>query len=197
MDNIENYWTQRYRNKSTGWDVGYPTTPIKNYIDQLGDKTIAILIPGAGNAYEAEYLFKNKFSNCKVIDISNAPLEAFKKRVPLFPQKNVIQGDFFEHQGAYDLILEQTFFCSFPPTADNRNAYAKKAFELLKPGGKLVGLWFDVPLTTDMLKRPFGGTIDEYKSYFDPYFETIIFEKCYNSIPPRQGTELFGIFVKK
>jgi hypothetical protein len=30
-------------------------SPIKNYIDTLKDKDIAILIPGCGNTYEAAY----------------------------------------------------------------------------------------------------------------------------------------------
>ncbi len=47
----ENYWTNRYKIESTGWDIGYASTPLKEYIDQLSDKTIRILIPGAGNAY--------------------------------------------------------------------------------------------------------------------------------------------------
>jgi hypothetical protein len=33
--------------------------PIKNYIDTLKDKDIAILIPGCGNTYEAAYLLKD------------------------------------------------------------------------------------------------------------------------------------------
>lgn len=55
----ETYWTTRYKEKKTGWDIGYPSTPIKAYADQLTDKQLKILIPGAGNAYEAEYFFLN------------------------------------------------------------------------------------------------------------------------------------------
>jgi methyl halide transferase len=52
----ENYWTNRYETASTGWDLGEPSMPLKTYIDQLENTAIKILIPGAGNAYEAEYL---------------------------------------------------------------------------------------------------------------------------------------------
>jgi len=41
------YWTERYDEDRTGWDIGYPSTPIKSYIDQLDDKALKILIPGA------------------------------------------------------------------------------------------------------------------------------------------------------
>ncbi|MEL6720043.1 MAG: SAM-dependent methyltransferase, partial [Bacteroidota bacterium] len=102
--------------------------------------------------------------------------------------------DFFQHQGQYDLILEQTFFCSFLPTMQNRKAYAQKMYELLKPKGKLVGLWFEIPMRD---KRPFGGTKEEYLSYLEPLFQVKTFEQCHNSIPPRQENELFGIFKKR
>ena len=191
------YWTQRYKEERTGWDIGYPSTPLKEYIDQLEDKAQKILIPGAGNGYEAAYLWEQGFKNVYVLDISQEPLKVFEERNPAFAEANILRGNFFEHDGQYDLILEQTFFCSFVPLAENRNAYARKMAALLKPNGKLVGLWFDFPLTGDMEKRPFGGTREEYMTYLSPYFKTKLLERSYNSIPPRDGKELFGIFLKK
>jgi len=191
------YWTQRYAENRTGWDIGHVSTPIKEYFDQILDKNIKILIPGAGNAYEAEYLFTKGFRNIFVLDISQTPLDAFAQRVPDFPESQLLLDDFFSVTGSYDLILEQTFFCSFIPTTKNRTAYVKQMASLLKPQGKLVGLWFDFPLTKDMEKRPFGGNKALYLSYLQTYFNTKTFEKCFNSIPPRQGNELFGIFIKK
>lgn len=193
----QDYWTQRYQDKNTGWDIGYPSTPLKEYIDQLENKSLSILIPGAGNAYEAEYLWKQGFKNIHVMDISEFPLKQFQERISDFPISNLLQEDFFQHKGQYDLIFEQTFFCSFVPTAENRNAYAKQMANLLKPGGNLVGVWFDIPLIDNMEKRPFGGKKEVYLEYLSPYFEKIIFEPCYNSIPPRIGNELFGIFRNK
>ena len=180
----------------TGWDIGGPSTPLVKYFDQLADKQRKILIPGAGNAYEAEYLWAQGFSNVHVLDIAPQPLAALQKRVPDFPAEQLIQANFFEHEDNYDLIIEQTFFCSFDPTKANRSAYAKKMAELLKVGGKLVGLWFNHPLF-EGARRPFGGTKEEYLGYLAPYFETQSFADSYNSIPPRQGRELFGIFVRK
>lgn len=192
----KNYWTNRYENDLVGWDIGYPSTPLKVYFEQLENKELTILIPGAGNAYEAEYLYRNGFKNVFVLDVSEIPLKAFKKRNPDFPEAQLIIQDFFSHRGQYDLIIEQTFFCSFPPLESTRKAYAKQMFNLLNPKSKLVGLWFDIPLTTDLEKRPFGGDKDLYLSYFDKHFSIKTFSNCYNSIPERQGKELFGIFEK-
>jgi thiopurine S-methyltransferase len=192
----EKYWTQRYKENRTGWDIGYPSTPLKAYIDQLTNKSIRILIPGAGNAHEAAYLWQEGFTNVFVMDVSSIPLETFAKRNPEFPRKQLLHEDFFTHQDQYDLILEQTFFCSFVPTAKNRFGYARQMSMLLKPSGKLVGVWFNIPLTDDMEKRPFGGYAALYLKYLSKYLEVISFKPCYNSIEPRQGIEIFGIFKK-
>ncbi len=193
----KNYWQNRYETKSTGWNIGFPSTPIKEYFDQVKDKKLRILIPGAGNAYEAEYLHKQGFTNVFVMDIASQPLENLSERVPTFPKKNLICENFFEHQGEYDIIVEQTFFCSFPPLKENRQAYANQMANLLGKGGKLIGLWFSFPLKGDLIKRPFGGTKTEYLTYFDSLFEIITFENCYNSIPPRMGNEFFAVMKIK
>ena len=36
----EAYWTLRYQEDRTGWDIGSPSTPIKSYIDQLEQKDL-------------------------------------------------------------------------------------------------------------------------------------------------------------
>ncbi|WP_339609587.1 SAM-dependent methyltransferase [uncultured Planktosalinus sp.] len=192
MELDKDFWEKRYKAQETGWDIGSVSNPLKAYIDSLEDTSIAILIPGAGNSYEAEYLYNKGFKHVDVIDIAKQPLENFHKRVPGFPKENLIQTDFFEWSKTYDLILEQTFFCALDPAL--RPAYTKKINKLLNPNGKLAGVLFDFPLTEE--GPPFGGSREEYLTYFEPYFTVKKLEKCYNSIPPRAGNELFSIFEK-
>ncbi|WP_298262586.1 methyltransferase domain-containing protein [uncultured Lutibacter sp.] len=187
------YWEAKYEQQKTGWDIGYISTPIKEYIDQLKDKTIKILIPGGGNGYEAEYLLKSGFKNVNVLDIAAQPLKNLQKRSPNFSKNQLIQQDFFEHSKTYDLIIEQTFFCALDPVL--REKYANKMFDLLNPKGKLIGVLFDFELTNE--GPPFGGSLIEYIQLFYAKFEIKILEKCYNSIKPRKGKELFFIFEKK
>lgn len=187
------FWSLRYEENQTGWDIGEISRPLKEYIDQLEDKNLKILIPGAGNSYEAEYLFKNGFKNVHVIDISEKPLQNLKNRVYDFPDEQIIEGDFFQLEEKFDLILEQTFFCAIP--VEKRPEYARHASKILKPGGKIAGLLFKFPLTED--GPPFGGSKEEYLQYFSPYFEIDTLEESYNSIKPRQGNELFFKFNKK
>ena len=186
------FWQGRYEEGSTGWDTGGPTTPLVSYIDQLTSKELTILIPGAGNAYEAEYLFKKGFRNVYVVDLASAPLQNLKQRVPEFPDAQLIQGDFFEIEETFDLIIEQTFFCAIDPTL--RADYVKKAHELLNTGGNLVGVLWSVAMNED--HPPFGGSIKEYRSLFSDLFEIKELAPCNNSIKPRAGREVF-INLKK
>ena len=187
------YWEHRYQHAQTGWDIGYPSDPIINYANQLGEKDLKILIPGAGNAYEAGWLHTHGFSNITVIDIAASPLQNLKAHTPGFPADNILQTDFFDHCEKYDLILEQTFFCALPP--ERRPDYVRKMHELLNTGGKLAGLLFDFPNNGE--GPPFGGSMEEYQELFSPFFHLRVLERSYNSIKPRQGKELFFIFEKK
>lgn len=189
----KDYWSKRYRDGATPWNIGEASTPIKVYVEQLENKNLRILIPGAGNAHEAEYLFKLGFSKVFVADIAPEPLLNFNKRLPSFPDDQLLQTDFFEIEQKFDLILEQTFFCALP--VQQRAEYAKKIAQLLAPNGIVAGVLFNFELSEK--GPPFGGNKAEYLTYFNPYFNIAIFEPCYNSIKPRQGTELFFKFRKK
>lgn len=183
----ESYWDERYKSGQTGWDLGAISEPLKTYFDQLTDPDIRILIPGGGNSYEAEYLFNKGFKNIFVIDLSQNALENFAMRVPEFPKDHLIHDDFFNLNGKFDLIIEQTFFCALDPSL--RPSYARQMHSLLYPQGKLAGLLFNFPLTSE--GPPFGGDLEEYKNYFEPFFQIEILKPSYNSIPPRSGRELF------
>lgn len=188
----EYYWNTRYQANDIGWNIGYPSTPIKTYIDQLNDKSIKVLIPGSGNSYEAEYLWENGFKNIYVLDIAKRPLDNFKRRVPDFPNAQLLHLNFFDLDISFDLILEQTFFCALNPVL--RTKYTQKMYELLRHNGKLVGLLFDFELTEQ--GPPFGASRAEYINIFEPFFDIKVLEASTNSIKPRNNKELFFIFEK-
>ena len=186
----ENFWNEKYLSGDIRWDLGECSPPIKSYIDQLNDKQLSILIPGAGNAYEAKYLVQLGFKAVTVIDIAPALITTLRAEVGSAMQ--IIQDDFFNHQGAYDLVFEQTFFCALHP--DLRPAYVRKMFDLLKAGGKLVGVLFNKDFNQPY--PPFGGNEKEYRSLFSPFFEIKCMEPCYNSHLARKGNELFITLIK-
>lgn len=186
------FWEQKYFENQTHWDAGSITTPLKTYVDQLPNKDIKILIPGAGNAHEAAYLWTNGFKNIYILDFAHAPLENFKNSFPEFPSERLLLQDFFTLSETFDLIIEQTFFCALSP--DRRSDYVSKMHALLKPKGKLMGVLFDFPLTE--VGPPFGGDLQTYNSLFSSIFVINKLERCYNSIKPRANKEFFLLLEK-
>lgn len=185
----KDFWESRWQQAQTGWDLKMVSPPIKLFIDDLSNKQLKILIPGCGNAHEAEYLLKQGFTNVTVIDIApslTAQLHIKLKNYVDAGLLTIICGDFFNHTSQYDLIIEQTFFCAIHPSL--RPNYAKHMQQLLAPNGSLQGLLFNTHFDGG---PPFGGNTTEYLTYFKPYFKTIEFTPCTNSIIPRQGHEVW------
>ena len=194
MNNLnKNYWENRYLNQEIAWDIGHISPPLEVYFRQMTDKSLKILIPGCGNAYEAAYLWHHGFKNVYLLDWSNTALQNFKRNLPDFPNEQLINIDFFEYNvaedEAYDLVIEQTFFCAINPHF--RSKYVEKMSHLLKKGGKLVGLLFNIPLNLGGHEPPFGGNERMYQRLFEPYFDIKAMSVCSNSLRPRAGNELF------
>ena len=189
----QSFWNKRWENNQTGWDIRQASPAIIAYMAQYVNKDDAILIPGCGNAHEAQWLLENDFTNITLIDIAPRAVAKLKEKYEKNQAVKVILSDFFEHQGHYDLIIEQTFFCAINPNL--RQNYVAQSSALLKPNGKIIGVLFSV--TFEKAGPPFGGNTSEYQQLFENHFIIKKLENCYNSIKPRANTEVFINFVKK
>jgi SAM-dependent methyltransferase len=188
----QNFWNSRWENGETGWDIGAASSSISEYFLHVENKEIKILIPGCGNAHEAELLLEEGFRNITLLDIAPKACELILQKFS-HHEVEVICEDFFEHQGKYDVIIEQTFFCALD--VNLRAKYVEKMHDLLNEGGKIVGVLFNKDFANPF--PPFGGSKDEYRNLFKDKFEIKTLEDCYNSIKPRAKTEVFINFKKK
>lgn len=185
MENLNaDFWNNRYENNQIGWDLGGVSPALKFWMDQLPDKSASILIPGAGNAYEVDYLVALGFTNITVIDIAPKLVEALKQRFATVYEVTIVLGDFFELDGKFDVVLEQTFFCAIDP--ELRNQYVDKMKELLAEKGQLLGVLFNRSFIGG---PPFGGSTEEYEVLFRDKFEAK-FLPCDVSHPARKGSEV-------
>jgi len=185
----QKFWDGQYQTNQTGWDLGKVSPPLVYLIDGLVNKDISILIPGAGNAYEAAYLAEKGFTNITVVDIAPTVVEKLQQLYAGNPNIKIVLDDFFNHQGKYDLIIEQTFFCALPPFM--RLKYVSKMHQLLKAEGVLSGLLFN---RTFEVSPPFGGSQSEYEQLFKAAFVFNELKVAENSVAPRAGSELFFSF---
>ena len=187
MELNEHFWNSRYIENNTPWDIGGPSPALIRYFEGLKDKRLELLIPGGGYAHEATYLCEKGFQNVHICDWSKQAARSYLKKNPGFPKNQFIVKDFFKINQRFDLIVEQTFFCALDPHL--RPLYVSKMANILKPGGKLVGLLFASEFEKE--GPPFGGTKDEYISLFKDFFDIIEMDSCLYSIAPRMGNELF------
>ena len=170
-----------------------PSPALVNYVDSLTDKSLRILIPGCGNAYEAEYLLQQGFTNITLIDIAPTLVDQLLEKHQGNSSIQIKLGDFFELDGKFDVILEQTFFCALSPIL--RSNYVQKMRELLSENGILAGLLFNRTFEFD--GPPFGGSITEYLPIFENGgLEVLEMEPTNLSVRPRLGSEVFFRAVK-
>ena len=181
------WWNEHYLKDHTPWDIGAPSKPLVHFFESLNNKQLKILIPGAGRAWEAAWLHHHGFKNVYVCDWAPEPLQIFRQNVPDFPSMHLIEQDFFQLEGQYDLIVEQTFLSALPP--EMWPAYAKKTAALLKPGGILAGVVFATPFENP--GPPFGAYEETYRSIFEPFYQILDFRICDASILPRKNNEFF------
>jgi SAM-dependent methyltransferase len=189
---LPSFWDNCYLENQTGWDLSAVSPPLKKYIDRLTNKDISVLIPGCGNAYEAGYLSNNGFNNVTIIDFSSVVTKRLREKFKGLAVR-IVNENFFEHEGKYDLILEQTFFCALHPSL--RQDYVQKSFELLNEKGKIAGVFFNKKYIAE--EPPYIANDEEYHRLFKPHFDFIKYEDCKDSIPPRLGREVFFEFQKK
>ncbi len=183
----QDFWNQRWETGETGWDIGQASPAITEYMKQYPNKDAAILIPGCGNAYEAEFLVQEGFSNITLIDIAPSAVKKLQEKFAKNPEVKVVCEDFFLHQGKYDLLIEQTFFCAISPL--RREEYVAKSASLLNENGRIIGLLFNKHFNQP--QPPFGGELAEYQNIFQTNYSIIKMEECYNSIPSRMNSEIF------
>lgn len=185
------YWDKRWRDDNTGWDIGYASPPLMEFLESLDDTSSRILIPGSGNGYEAGEAYRQGFRQVYYNDISPEAAHRFRSRFPDFPEDQILVGDFFKIENSFDLILEQTSFCAHPPA--RREKYMDQVYKLINPHGRFAGVLFDLLFPFE--GPPYGGDKTEYKRIFSPKFKILKMEKCYNSIIPRAGIELFVLLA--
>ncbi|HLN94612.1 MAG TPA: methyltransferase domain-containing protein [Flavobacterium sp.] len=181
----QTYWDNQYQAKATGWDLGGVSPAMRACLDAIDDLGARILIPGCGNTYEAEYLLERGFRDITVIDIAPTLMDNLRVKFADREGITLLLGDFFAHEGTYDYIIEQTFFCAIPPSM--RQQYVAHMHRLLAPSGRLTGLLFNREFESG---PPFGGNKTEYEALFQGAFEIQRMDEARHSVASRQGTEL-------
>ena len=194
--NKSSFWEQRYEKGEIGWDLGAETPVFTAISEKLKPGKVCIL--GCGNGYDAISFSKKGFS-VTAVDFAKTPINNLQIAAnSLSLSIETIKKDIFDlipdYSSQFDYIIEQTCFCAIDPR--KRQQYGNLVHDLLKVGGKLIGLW--MPLDKDIIDGgpPFGVKENEVKKLFSKKWK--ITEDCFptESIEARKGREKLIVFEK-
>lgn len=191
------FWNQRYLDKNTGWDLGHPAPPFVRLVEkgEFGPPG-RVLIPGAGRSHEGVYLASRGYDVTCVDFAPQAVSEAKEAARQAGVKITVLEEDFFRldtrRTGTFDYLVEHTCFCAIDPSL--REAYVEKAYELLSPGGILIGLFYAHGREGG---PPWTTTEEEVRTLFKKRFDLLSLGVTDWSVESRKGEELLGRLRRK
>jgi SAM-dependent methyltransferase len=164
-------WQARYEAGDTPWDHGGPHPALIDFIAENGPLQGRILVPGCGPGHDVRVLSTGEN---RVTGIDIAPAAVAKARsFPPSAREEYAVADLFalgpEWRGAFDWVVEHTCFCAIDPAM--RPAYVQAVAESLKPGGRLLAIFYLNPAADH--QPPYGVTVAELDRFFTPPFSLI------------------------
>ena len=160
-------WEQNYVEGHTPWNKGKASPPMMEWVSQNQPQG-RVLVPGCGVGHDVVMLVDAGL-DAHGLDIAPTAIAMAQAAYPDQANRFVL-GDRFatplEWQGSFDFVFEHTCLCALPP--EWRTRYEAAAYQLLKVGAQLVGIWFINPeMDPDETGPPFGISVSELSVLFD------------------------------
>jgi SAM-dependent methyltransferase len=198
VDRVD-FWENFYQPDHPPWDLGKPAPPFASYLRSPEAVPAGeIIILGCGTGHEC-LLFGKEGFKVTAVDFAPSPVRILSDRLAaeglLGTQAVVMQRNVFdlgELYGRFDYVLEHTCFCAIHPS--RRIEYLEVVRGLLKPGGRLIGLWW---LVEKAGNPPYAVTKNDVLDLFSRDF---VVEQCHqpgDSVVDRAGQELFTVMRKR
>jgi SAM-dependent methyltransferase len=184
-------WNLRYAEGDTPWDKGggHPVLGDMLVHGALGGR---VLVPGCGTGHDVRELARR---GLEVVGLDVAPLAVERARAhPAAGAETYVEGDLFalpqEMRGAFDGVFEHTCFCAIDPAL--RGAYVEAVASALKPGGRLLAVFYADPDGDD--GPPFGCTTKELDALFGAEFRLLSEHAEIPTYAEREGRELLRLY---
>lgn len=192
--NTPDFWQAIYREQdSPRWNLGMAAPPLAHWITQTLPKPGRVLVPGCGYGHDARLFAERGF---ETLAVDFAPLAIERARAKHADAPATLRwhcGDIFElpRDSSFDYAYEYTCIVAIHPS--RWPEYARLIFDTLKPGGMLVGCFYNHGRPGG---PPFNVTREQVLAVYGPLFEIRKLEVSPHSIDRRQGHELWAEFVK-
>lgn len=192
----ESYWSEIYRNEvNPGWNLNQAAPALQDMLPRLKLPKSRVLVLGCGEGHDAAF-FAKEGHLVTAVDISPEALARGHAKYSTQVNLKFLQADLFalpkEFQNSFDIVFEHTCYCAINPTL--RSQMVKIWKQVLTPHGQLMGVFF---IMDKKVGPPFGGTEWELRKRLADSFRFIFWGRWRNSIPARNGKELFVLAQKK
>lgn len=201
--NRPSYWDGLYAQKEDGWELGGPSPPLARIIRTLAAKaTPRAVVPGCGRGHEVIALAEHGIDATGLdfaVDAvagARANIERAFAAGRLKAPARVERIDLFtaasSNLGPFDLAVEHTCFCAIDVA--RRDEYVQVIADLLRPGGKLIGLFYAHERPGG---PPYATTEKEVRERLAARFDVVRAEVAPDSIDRRKDNELFVEAVRR
>ncbi len=156
-------WEHRFRNEDTPWERGHVHPAVAHWLEtgalNAGER---VYVPGCGRGREPKALAE---AGLDVTASDVAPSAAAYQWEALrpYPSARIIEGDSLDWRPdqPFDALYEQTFLCAIHP--HQRELYEAMAFQVLKPGGRLLALFMQ---KDERGGPPYGCSLEAMRDLF-------------------------------
>lgn len=152
------FWQSRFAAGQIPWDRGQANPQLLHWVES---GTLApgsrVVVPGCGQGWEVEALAAAGMA-VTGIDFAPGALALCRKLLERDgTQAELVEGNVlhWQPQVAVDAVLEQTCLCALYP--DYWTRYAAQLHAWLRPGGKLLALFMQVPPREEALPGSIDG----------------------------------------
>src|SRR5262245_2404639 len=134
------YWEDNYRRGDTGWQIDGLAPPIVRLLDEEKERLRPgrVAVVGCGRSHEPAELARRGFRVIGV-DISPNAIAPLAGGPVSYVAGDVRRLPF--RSGSLDYVMEQTCYCAIDP--GDRPAYVTEVTRVLKPGGRVFGLFYE------------------------------------------------------
>ena len=195
MKQTQTDWDAAYQRRETPWEKGKPHPALVDFLAKNGPLEGEIFVPGCGSGQDVRAL-STTANHVIGIDFAQRAITKAKARRRVAKEEYLL-ADLFalssELDGQFDWVFEHTCFCAIDP--GRRTDYVRTVVRLLKPGGKLLAIFFINP-DHDEEGPPYRVSRTELKEFFGKYFAVEQEWVPMRTHPGREQRELMRVLTK-
>ncbi len=186
------FWQTRYEAGEAHWDKGAAAPPLLEFLEK--EKVEGrVLVPGCGSGHDARALAAQG-AEVVGMDFATGAIQAANAYANS-PLIQFVMADFLDLEphfcGGFDWIFEHTCFCAIAPS--RRADYVRSCLRALRPGGRILSIFYVNPDHDDPNHPPFRTSLAELDEWFSPSFETLHQQVPTRSYEGREGRELLRV----